>query len=371
MKRPLVVINGPLVEVDGRLLVNQHTGRFLRELAQRSAGLDVLQYKLSDVEREGVGGLNEFALDTAAGLRGIGLPYHPSRPLRKQWDRLRLYLTLPAALRRARWLYAFLPGTLPMAACGLARRLGLPYGVYVRGRVDLASPAVRRVLAKASLVACNNTHTATELEPHCRALRVAPPMMAVEATDLGTVERPARLVPQILYVGRLEAPKGLPELWQALAGLVRNGQEFNLTLVGNGPLADPAGLPAELVGRTTWAGFVSDKEELAAFYRNADLLVLPTHDEGFPRVLYEAMTYGAAVATTFVGGIPSLMRDDVNAARLEPRDPANLARVLGELLGDPERRRRLAGSGLATMREVFSRTGPSHAAIVHQVLEEA
>ncbi|MFA7329558.1 MAG: glycosyltransferase family 4 protein [Candidatus Delongbacteria bacterium] len=366
-KAPVCISNGPLV-VDGpRVLVNQHTGRFLEELSGLTGPLRVFQYLLRKTDRQDFGGLLDYDISGQPGLRPEGLVYHAANPLLKAVDRLRLYLQLPWLLRGTAWTYCFLPGTLPMYAAGVCRLLGVPYGVYVRGQLQVASRRTQQVLAHARLVVSNNSHTAAELAPYCRRPLVAPPMMAVGPADV-VGERNGRRSspPRVLFVGRIEAPKGVRELYQALDQLAREGAEFQLELVGLGPLGSPSQLPPALRARTTFAGFISDKQELAARYLAADLLVLPTHDEGFPRVLYEAMTYGLPSLTTFVGGIPSLMRAEENCLRCEPRDTASLADGLRRLLADPELRERLSAGARATIRAFHERSGESHARLVHR-----
>src|SRR5690606_33050095 len=111
---------------------------------------------------------------------------------------------------------------------------------------------------------------------------------------------------QLLFVGRLEAAKGVPELIEAVHILEKKGIEFELTLVGGGPLYSEL---ASRFGNSPGArvrviGNVDNKAELHAYYESADVFVLPTHHEGFPRVLYEAMIKSNVILTTFVGGIP-------------------------------------------------------------------
>ncbi len=366
-KYPVCISNGPIVQDGQRRRVNLHTGRFLEELCGLAGRLRVFQHLIPVAEQSRLGGLLDHDIAGQPGLEVEGLAYHLGNPVLKVLDRLRMYLSLPWFLRRAAWVYCFVPGELPVGVAQACRILGIPYGLYVRGQVKPDAWLTRTALAHARLVVCNNSHTAEELTPYCRRLRVAPPMMSVAPEDVPasrTIRDTAPL--RILFVGHVGAQKGVGELYQALDHLTREGLDFRLEVVGIGPLSTPESVPPALRERTRLAGFISDKQELAARYRNADLLVLPTYSEGFPRVLYEAMTYGLPILTTFVGGIPSLMRDGENCLRIEPRDSANLADSLRRILARPDLRESLSAGALATIRAFHERSGESHARLVHR-----
>ena len=77
------------------------------------------------------------------------------------------------------------------------------------------------------------------------------------------------------------------------------------------------------------------QEELARWYRSSDLLVLPSHSEGTPLVVMEALSCGTPVLAARVGGIPELIEPGRNGDLVEPRQPEMLAEKLGELLEAP------------------------------------
>lgn len=365
--RAVCVVNGPLIRSGRRMLLNKHTGEFLAELAGTTGGLHLLQYCLRPEDVHEAGGLNDFDLNASPGLSAEGVPYRLRHPLFRHLDRARAYFLLWKRLRRIPWAYLFLPGRFPAFAARLCLRRGIPYGVYVRGTVDAADPVTKMVLAGARVVVCNNARNASDLEPLGAKVRVARPMMDVTAADVVAGKEIRESGPfEILFVGRVGPEKGVGELYRALAGLAGRGVDFHATLVGSGPLADPALLPAALAGRVSLPGFVADKQRLADHYGKADLFVLPTHFEGFPRVLYEAMTRGLPIATTLVGGIPSQMRAGENCEALEPGDAEGLLETLDRMLGSADLRRRLSRGALETMRRLHENPGRPHAEIVRE-----
>lgn len=145
-----------------------------------------------------------------------------------------------------------------------------------------------------------------------------------------------------LFVGRLEAVKGVHVLVDAFAAVARRRPGVRLTLVGAG--TQRAALEKSvgehgLAHRVRFTGRL-EGPELAAAYRASSLVVIPSvWPENFPTVALEALGAGRAVVATAVGGIPELVAPGHNGLLVPPRDRTALADALDELLGDPERRR--------------------------------
>lgn len=143
--------------------------------------------------------------------------------------------------------------------------------------------------------------------------------------------------PEILFVGRLSAEKGILELVEASRGLP-------LVVVGDGPLRDR--VPGAL-------GFV-DHRELGAHYARAAVVACPSLREGYGMACLEAMAYGKPVVASAVGGLRDLVVDGETGLLVPPGDPAALRAALERLLGDPELRRRLGAAARERARTAFS-----------------
>lgn len=167
--------------------------------------------------------------------------------------------------------------------------------------------------------------------------------------------RPDRDGLQLLFVGNLSARKGLPELLQALGHPALASLPLTLTLAGGGDLpawrerAERLGL----AGRVRFTGW-AEGEKLAALMAGADALVLPSHDEGLPLVLLEALAQGLPVVCTPVGEIAAHLQDGRHAVFVPPGDAPSLALALGRVLGDARLRERLALEGRALWQREFS-----------------
>ena len=73
-------------------------------------------------------------------------------------------------------------------------------------------------------------------------------------------------------------------------------------------------------------------DDLAALYRAADLVAVPSHNESFGLVALEAQACGTPVVAAAVGGLVTAVRDQVSGVLVDGHDPVDWARALGRLL---------------------------------------
>ncbi|MFH0810075.1 MAG: glycosyltransferase family 4 protein [Pseudomonadota bacterium] len=166
--------------------------------------------------------------------------------------------------------------------------------------------------------------------------------------------------PRILSVGRLDRQKGFHLLIEALGVLRREGREFRLTIVGGGPWRERLEARAASEGLADVVSFPGRvyHERLPAYYRDADLFVLPCfNDDGntdnLPNVLLEAMACAVPVISTRLQGIPELVQDGLSGLLVEERDVAALTAAIRSCLTDGELARRLGLAGRKRVVESF------------------
>ncbi len=150
-----------------------------------------------------------------------------------------------------------------------------------------------------------------------------------------------------LFVGRMDAQKGVDVLLKALA--IRAGK-WPVTLIGGGWMEDAYRVRARELGVTASVTFLGPLAH-AEVQRRASrfgAFVLPSRAENCPLVLLEAMAAGLAVISTDVGGIPELVTDSINGLLVPAEDAAALAAALDRVELDPELRARLASGGRVT-----------------------
>ena len=214
-----------------------------------------------------------------------------------------------------------------VAAGWLARVLGVPYAVKVHGS-DLNQPAqgrLRKAQVRASLRGAGAVVAVSRaLADKAVAIGADPSTVhtvynGVDGTRFAPGTRQDARVrlglsptsPLLLYVGNLKASKGCIDLLDALPGLLASRPQARLVYAGEGPCRDDLQRRAQALGvaeRVDLIGAV-DHADLADWYRAADVLCLPSHSEGVPNVVLEAMACGTPVVATRVGGIPEVLPD--------------------------------------------------------------
>lgn len=119
---------------------------------------------------------------------------------------------------------------------------------------------------------------------------------------------------RVLFLGRYERRKGIEELCEAinLVDSKKNPLEFHF--IGNIP--SDKKIKAQNV---IYHGEIRDRELLFEKMRACDVLICPSHSEGFPNVILEAMSNGLAVAATPVGAVELLVDDKVGWIISTPR----------------------------------------------------
>ena len=163
--------------------------------------------------------------------------------------------------------------------------------------------------------------------------------------------------PVVGIVAHILPHKGFDDLIQALPLIVRQIPRARCLVVGEAPrrkylrhlvdLAERFGVGDRLI----WVGA---QEDVPRFLAAMDLFVLPSHTEGLPLTVLEAMAAGRPVIGTAVGGIPEAVRHGETGFVVPPRDPRRLAQAAVDVLANPALAKSMGEAGRATVREAFT-----------------
>ena len=262
---------------------------------------------------------------------------------------------LPAVLRR-RGRFDVLLGTWAypdgVAAVALGRALGDPPVVKLHGSdIDVLAtrPALRAQLAFALPRAARVVAVSRALAAKAAALGVPAERIDVVMNGVdGELFRPrdraeARKAlghagdarPWLLYVGRVEVDKGARELGTAFTRVAAARPDARLIVVGDGQ--ERAALEQTLRPLGERALFVGARPlaEIPTWMAACDVLTLPSHHEGTPNVLLEALACGRRVVATAVGGIPDVVHRPELGRLVPPRDSEALAEAFIAALATP------------------------------------
>jgi glycosyltransferase involved in cell wall biosynthesis len=159
----------------------------------------------------------------------------------------------------------------------------------------------------------------------------------------------------LLVVGRLSHEKGHADLLNALDILRRNTEQaFHAVFVGDGPEQAKVEATRARLGLENYVTMAGLQHDVRPYYGIATIVVMPSHSEGSPNVLLEAMAAGVPVVATRVGGVPEIAADGETALLVESRNPAAMAAALQRMLEDEALRARLACKGKTLAEQKYS-----------------
>jgi glycosyltransferase involved in cell wall biosynthesis len=151
----------------------------------------------------------------------------------------------------------------------------------------------------------------------------------------------------VLFVGRLSAPKGVYDLFDAIPRVIERHPEIRFVLVGvaeSDAMEPVIRAEAEHRGIAPHIAFLGPLEgrNKAAAFVTSQMIVVPSRTEAFPLVIPEAMAAGLPVIATAVGAIPDFVKDGEDGFLVAPKASPELADRICRLLDDEGLRRRIS-----------------------------
>lgn len=148
---------------------------------------------------------------------------------------------------------------------------------------------------------------------------------------------------RLLYLGWYNRMKGVYDLADAANLLTEQGCDFELDYYGTKEVDQLRAYikNKNLEGNVRVNGWADDETKLKALW-GAAMLILPSHTEGIPNVILEAMATRTPIISTHVGGLKEILVDGHNALIAEPGNPADLSRKIARMLDDGHLRACLA-----------------------------
>jgi teichuronic acid biosynthesis glycosyltransferase TuaC len=239
-----------------------------------------------------------------------------------------------------------------VAAVAMGRALKVPTVVKLHGSdmdVLATRPALRRQLALALPRAARVVAVSRALGKAAEELGVAPDRIDIVANGVdSTLFQPrdraaARAAlgyagnqqKWILFVGRVEAAKGALDLAAAFRRVAEKNPDAALIFIGNGQARAEIEQIVRPVGdRVIFAG-TQPLAQIPVWMAACDIVTLPSHHEGTPNVLLEAIACGRRVVATAVGGIPDVVSRPELGALCPVSDAEALAAALEAALATP------------------------------------
>ncbi|HLU02453.1 MAG TPA: glycosyltransferase family 4 protein [Advenella sp.] len=158
----------------------------------------------------------------------------------------------------------------------------------------------------------------------------------------------------IIFVARLLRDKGVIEYVDAAGMSRRDGKPYRWLVVGNPDPGNPASVTQQEAGawgdRVQWLG---ERNDIAALYADAHIVVLPSYREGLPKSLVEAAACGRAVITTDVPGCRDAIEAGETGMLVPVRDARAIYEAVCELAENTQKRQAMGQAGRALAQEAF------------------
>jgi glycosyltransferase involved in cell wall biosynthesis len=168
-------------------------------------------------------------------------------------------------------------------------------------------------------------------------------------------QRNARI--QVLFMGgQYPFRKGLADILQAIPHVIEQNSNVTFSFSGGDnvrsivPQCEELGISQQV----KFLGWISEETKLA-LYRDSDILILPSYDEGLPYVIIEALASGIPIVSTHVGGIPEVIEEGVNGFLIEPGDWRALTESILRLSQQPGLRKAIGRANTKKAETQYSK----------------
>jgi glycosyltransferase involved in cell wall biosynthesis len=176
--------------------------------------------------------------------------------------------------------------------------------------------------------------------------------------------------PRILCVSRLYTGKGLEVLIRAIRILSQAGIKAECWFAGCGKLQPSLeALTASLGIQSSirFLGYVPHGSQLFHLYREADIFVLPSYNEGVPNALLEAMAHSLPIVSTTVGSIPRTIRTGEEGILVGAGQPELLANAIAQLIEEPRKAWQMGQAAYQRAQDFrVGAVAPSHRRLIEE-----
>ncbi|PKQ27893.1 MAG: glycosyl transferase family 1 [Candidatus Anoxymicrobium japonicum] len=160
----------------------------------------------------------------------------------------------------------------------------------------------------------------------------------------------------VFFVGRLVYEKGVQTVIEAMPLILKKIPNVTFVVAGSGPhlnqlksLVSALGLGEKII----FTGHL-DTDALCAFYKSADLTVVPSLYEPFGMVVLESMAMGTPTIVADTGGLSEIVAHEETGLKFEPGNPDSLAGAMLRVLEDPELNARITSDAMSYMGDTYN-----------------
>ena len=276
--------------------------------------------------------------------------------------------------------YAFFPGNIPLINIYFALIFNKKFGLYVRGSLNqegsLKTILYNYAIKRSKFCLVTGQKLLEEVSEINDKTEVVSAMINYSKNDLSNesnfIQKKDKF--RFLYVGRISRDKGIYDLLQAFNILKNNHKKIELIIIGNIALNEKDDISNYFKSNSSldidFRGAIKDSEELKNEYLKSDCFVLPSHHEGFPRVLYESMIFKTPIITSDLPGICHEMIHNVNCIKYPVANIKSLTDSMSQVINNMSLRSRICEGGARFMDDYFKKSKGSHGLQVLQMINK-
>jgi len=298
--------------------------------------------------------------------RGVPADFCDLLPGERSWRFLRAVLAFGALIRRQTISLVYFPdyGLWRSSALVGARLVRAPTVIHLRSPISQGH-ARDPWLCSANAIIGNSQATVQALRGRVAdgKIHVIYNFIDFDAFGPGPNCR-ANFFPEqhplVGFVGLFRPEKGVEYFLQMARILNHRLPEVRFLAVGGDSPVRPCGWfekmqnLASTLGISDVVRFAGHRSDIPTIMRSLDVLVVPSLNEGFGRVIIEANAVGVPVVGAAAAAIPEIIEDGVTGLLVPARDPASMAEAVVRVLGDPEWKGRVSEVAPVRVRERFS-----------------
>lgn len=240
----------------------------------------------------------------------------------------------------------------------LARKLSRPLIVNISDQVEASALVIRQPIPELKVIISVSESVQQQIPetPFMATIEKRVVLPGVEVPDAANIDLPLDddRSPVIGMAGPLEIVKGAAFFLRACHRVVEAGHDIRIVIAGSGPEERSLRKLAASLQLSKRLTFVDGGVAMAGYLEAIDIYCLPSLQQGLGVVMLEAMALGRPVIASGVGGVMSVIEDNVHGLIVPPSDSRSLGDRIIELLQDREKARRIAAVGQQMVRDRFN-----------------
>ena len=240
----------------------------------------------------------------------------------------------------------------------LARKLRRPLIVSISDQAEASALLIRQPTPELKVVISVSESVQQQIPetPFMASIEKRVILPGVEVPDAAKIDLPLDddRPPVIGMAGPLEIVKGAAFFLRACHRVVEAGHEIRIVIAGSGPEERSLRKLAASLQLSRRLTFVDGGVAMAGYLEAIDIYCLPSLQQGLGVLMLEAMALGRPVIASGVGGVMSVIEDNVHGLIVPPSDSRSLSDRIIELLQDRDKARRIAAAGQQMVRDRFN-----------------